>query len=117
VFTGDAGFYYHLGELETAVRRNISTIIVVNNNVGGTQSKRGFDRAYGGEATPQAKEMWTYVDADFVRIAEAVGATGIRVDKPAHLNGALERAVAAHGPVVLDVRTAPDAIAPLAFAP
>ena len=116
-FTGDAGLYYHLGELETAVRRGINAIVVVNDNVGGTQSKRGFDRAYGGESTEQAKEMWTYVDADLVRIAESVGAVGIRVDKPAHLQGAFQRAVEANAPVVLDVRTAADAVAPLAVTP
>ena len=48
VFTGDAGFWYHIGELETAVRWNINAVTVVNNNSGGNQSKRGFDRAYGG---------------------------------------------------------------------
>src|SRR5205814_5945806 len=48
VFTGDAGFWYHIAEIETAVRWRINTVTVVNNNGGGNQSKRGFDRAYGG---------------------------------------------------------------------
>ena len=49
VFTGDAGFWYHIAEVETAVRWKINSVTVVNNNGGGNQSKRGFDRAYGGE--------------------------------------------------------------------
>ncbi|HEY6027453.1 MAG TPA: thiamine pyrophosphate-binding protein, partial [Pseudolabrys sp.] len=49
VFTGDAGFWYHIGELETQVRWNIPSVTLVNNNGGGNQSKRGFDRVYGGE--------------------------------------------------------------------
>jgi len=114
VFTGDAGILYHLGELETAVRKRINTITVVNNNQGGTQSRPGFDRAYGGRATERARAMWTYADTDFVALAESMGALGIRVDRPRDLAGALERAVAADRPVVLDVRTEVDAIAPAA---
>jgi acetolactate synthase-1/2/3 large subunit len=44
-FTGDAGFWYHIAELETAVRWKINAVTLVNNNGGGNQSKRGFDRA------------------------------------------------------------------------
>jgi len=50
-FTGDAGFWYHIAEIETAVRWNIAAVTVVNNNGGGNQSKRGFDRVYGGQQT------------------------------------------------------------------
>ena len=60
VFTGDAGFWYHIAEIETAVRWKINAVTVVNNNGGGNQSKRGFDRAYGGEQTEQARELWTF---------------------------------------------------------
>ena len=60
MFTGDAGFWYHIGEIETAVRWKINAVTVVNNNGGGNQSKRGFDRVYGGTQTEQARELWTY---------------------------------------------------------
>jgi acetolactate synthase-1/2/3 large subunit len=112
-FTGDAGLYYHLGEIETAVRWNLSSITVVNNNHGGNQSKRGFDRAYGGESTDQAREMWTYVDVDFAKIANEMGALGIRVDKPGQLAGAIDQALHAGRPVVLDVHTDIGVAAPL----
>src|SRR3569833_3448314 len=49
VFTGDAGFWYLIGELETQVRWNIPSVTLVNYNGGGNQSKRGFDRVYGGD--------------------------------------------------------------------
>ncbi|RLK47362.1 ubiquinone-dependent pyruvate dehydrogenase [Microbacterium telephonicum] len=42
----------------------------------------------------------------FAAIAEAVGITGIRVDKASELRPALERALAAEGPVLVDVVTA-----------
>ena len=57
VFTGDAGFWYHIGELETAVRWGISSVTIVNNNASGNQSKRGFDRVYGGNQTDEGKPV------------------------------------------------------------
>jgi acetolactate synthase-1/2/3 large subunit len=112
VFTGDAGFWYHIGEIETAVRWNIPTVTIVNNNGGGNQSKRGFDRAYGGEQTQQARELWTYTKVNFARIAEDMGAVGIRVDTPADIAPALARGFATGRPVVIDVATDIDVLAP-----
>src|SRR5262249_4846327 len=76
-FTGDAGLWYHIAEIETAARWRINAITVVNNNSSGNQSKRGFDRVYGGTQTEQAREMWTFSKVNFARIAEDMGALGI----------------------------------------
>jgi acetolactate synthase-1/2/3 large subunit len=114
VFTGDAGFWYHIGELETAVRWKLNSITVVNNNGGGNQSKRGFDRAYGGEQTQQARELWTYNPMNFAKIAEDIGALGIRVEQPSEFGPALAQALAANRPVVIDVATDIEALAPTA---
>jgi acetolactate synthase-1/2/3 large subunit len=113
-FTGDAGLWYHIGEIETAVRWKMNAVTVVNNNASGNQSKRGFDRAYGGEQTEQARELWTFNRVNFARIAEEMGALGIRVERPADFAPALERALAAGRPAVVDVVTDIDAIAPVA---
>lgn len=112
VFTGDSGLYYHLAEIETAVRCRLNSITIVNNNDGGNQSKRGFDRAYEGAATERSREMWTFHPVDFARIAEEMGAEGIRVDKPGELAGALARALEAVRPVVIDVHTDIEVLAP-----
>jgi acetolactate synthase-1/2/3 large subunit len=113
-FTGDAGFWYHIGEIETAVRWGINSVTLVNNNSSGNQSKRGFDRVYGGEQTAEGLRLWHFTDVNFANIAENMGALGIRVEQPGELPGALERAFAADRPVVLDVVTDIDALAPLA---
>ncbi|MCZ7657283.1 MAG: thiamine pyrophosphate-binding protein [Xanthobacteraceae bacterium] len=113
-FTGDAGFWYHVGEIETAVRWGINSVTVVNNNGGGNQSKRGFDRAYGGEQTAKARELWTYRPVDFARLAEEIGALGIRVERPGDIGAALARALAAGRPAVVDVATDIEALAPVA---
>jgi acetolactate synthase-1/2/3 large subunit len=113
-FTGDAGLWYHIGELETAVRWNIAAVTVVNNNASGNQSKRGFDRAYGGEQTAKAHELWTYRMVDLARVATDIGALGIRVEKPADIAPALEKALASGRPALIDVATDIEAIAPVA---
>jgi acetolactate synthase-1/2/3 large subunit len=115
-FTGDAGLWYHIGEIETAARWRINAVTVVNNNASGNQSKRGFDRVYGGTQTEQARELWTFSKVNFARIAEDMGALGIRVERPSEIGPALERALKADRPVIIDVVTDLDALAPLAVA-
>ena len=95
------------------MRSGINTVTVVNNNHSGNQSKRGFDRAYGGEQSEQAQELWVFTDVDFARIANDIGALGIRVERPEQIGSALERAFEAELPVVIDVVTDIDALAPL----
>lgn len=113
-FTGDAGLWYHLGEIETAVRRRLNTVTVVNNNSSGNQSKRGFDRAYGGRQTERARELWSFIDVDLARVATDIGAIGIRVEKPAEFAPALQKALKADRPAVIDAVTDVEALAPLA---
>ena len=113
-FVGDAGFWYHLAEVETAVRWGINAVTVVNNNSSGNQSTLGFDRAYGGEQTKEGRRLWTFTDVDFARLAEGMGAMDIRVEDPGRIAPALDRALAAERPVVIDVVTDIEALAPLA---
>ncbi|HXQ50503.1 MAG TPA: thiamine pyrophosphate-binding protein [Stellaceae bacterium] len=114
VFTGDSGFWYHIGEIETAVRWKINAVIVVNNNDGGNQSKRGFDRAYGGNPTEQSRELWTFTKVNFAKIAEDMGALGIRVERAGDFAAAFKRALESGRPVVLDVATDINVAAPSA---
>jgi len=116
VFTGDAGFWYHIAEVETAVRWKLNSVTIVNNNGGGNQSKRGFDRAYGGEQTEKARELWTYNPMNFARLAEDMGALGLRVERAADFAPALRQALAANRPAVIDVATDIEALAPVAVA-
>jgi acetolactate synthase-1/2/3 large subunit len=113
-FTGDSGFWYHIGDIETAVRWGINTVTVVNDNHSGNQSIRGFDRVYGGKQTEKAREMWVFIEVDFAALANEIGALGIRVEKPSELEPAFDRALSADRPVVIDVVTDIDALAPLA---
>ena len=113
-FTGDAGFWYHIAEVETAVRWGINTVTLVNNNSSGNQSKRGFDRVYGGEQSAEALRLWQFTEVNFAAIAENMGALGMRVENPSQLPGVLQRAFAAQRPVVIDAVSDIEALAPLA---
>lgn len=113
-FTGDAGFWYHIAEIETMVRWNIAPVIVVNNNHSGNQSMHGYDVAYGGKQTEQAQELWVFRDINFAQIAEYIGALGIRVEKPSEIALALEQGIASGRPTVIDIAT--DLLAEAPFA-
>ena len=70
-FCGDAGFYYHMAELETAARAKLNAVMVVNNNYsGGVIENAQFERS-----------------VNFAKVAESMGCVGFRVEKPADDQG------------------------------
>lgn len=88
-FVGDAGFYYHMAELETAARAKLNVVTVVNTNYsGGVLENVQFEKS-----------------VNFAKVAEAMGCAGFRVEKPADVRPALEKALAAGRPAVVDVVT------------
>jgi len=103
-FTGDGAFWYHLCEIETAVRWNIPTVTVINNNSVLGQSQLGIRRAYRGEPG-SVEQQYRFNDTDFARIARDLGAVGIRVGKPGDIRGALRQALESGRPAVIDVVT------------
>jgi acetolactate synthase-1/2/3 large subunit len=111
-FTGDGGFWYHLQELETAVRCGIPTVTCVNNNNSLNQETQIFRQAYDGSPSSKQGEMWHFSKVDFARIAESMGALGIRVTKPGELRSALDRAISSGRPAVVDVQSDIEALAP-----
>ncbi|MDP7505408.1 MAG: thiamine pyrophosphate-binding protein [Nitrospinota bacterium] len=115
LFTGDGGFWYHLAEVETAVRRKINAVILINNNGALSHGLQGLAAIAGGELHGNHEEIWQYDDTDFAKVAESMGALGIRVDKPSEIGSALDQAFSADRPVVVDVATDVMAMAPLAI--
>ena len=111
-FTGDGGFWYHLQELETAVRGNIPVVTVVNNNNALNQETMISKQAYGGNPSPKNTEMWHFSEVNFASIAENMGALGIRVTKPSELRSALDRAISSGRPAVVEVISDIEALAP-----
>ena len=102
-FTGDGGFYYHIAELETAVRHNINLVVLVNNNSGLNQEITLNKVAYNGNPRGGWTDMWTFKPLNFAKIAEDFGWVGIRVEKPGEIRDAITIALAMNKPVVIDV--------------
>ncbi|MBI4205629.1 MAG: thiamine pyrophosphate-binding protein [Betaproteobacteria bacterium] len=111
-FAGDGGFYYHLAELETAARYGINLVVIVNNNGALNQEIPHFDKAYGGDPDERGREMWGFTNVNFAKVAESLNCVGMRVEKPAEVAPALEKALAARQPVVIDVVTDHRAFSP-----
>jgi len=91
--TGEAGVGYMLGNLEVPVREGIGVTIVHISNGGFA----GYGPGFWGEG----HDPYTYVVTgnDEIDTAKAIGALGLhteRVDEPADIRGALERALAAN---------------------
>jgi len=114
-FTGDGGFWYHLQEVETAVRCAIPTVTVINNNNSLNQETSIFLHAYDGKPSAKQGEMWHFTGVELARVAESMGALGIRVEKPRDLRPALDRALAAGRPAVVEVVSDIEALAPRAW--
>ena len=113
-FTGDGGMWYHLTELDTAVRYGLHTITLVNNNASLNQEQAMNERIYGAR-TANSDRMWMLTDADFSTIASTMGGLGICVRRPDELEDALQHALVADQPVVIDVKTHIEGIAPQAW--
>ncbi len=95
---GDGCFRMNMNEIATLSRYQIPVIeIVINNHV------LGMVRQW---QTLFYKQRYSYTvldDAtDFVKVAEALGAKGIRVTKKEEIAPAIEEAIAYGGPVVID---------------
>jgi len=115
-FTGDGGFWYHLSEMETAVRCGIKTVTVVNNNSSLAQGSRGVQLAYG-ERPGNREELFKFREVNFARIAEEMGCLGIQVERPEEIAAALKTALAADRASVVEVITHHDFRAPDPWAP
>ncbi len=115
-FTGDGGFYYHLAELESARRCHIPVVVIVNNNSGFGQNLTGVHRI-AGNRRDRGEELIRFGPTDFTEVARSFGVRGIRVEQPGAIAAALQQAITANGPVVVDVVTALEPRAPEPWAP
>jgi thiamine pyrophosphate-dependent acetolactate synthase large subunit-like protein len=98
---GDGGFLYTSGEINTAVRWRIPLVsIVLNNSCHGAekaQQQRHFGARYIGV---------DLVNPRFDKLAEVYGARGMYVQRPEEIGDAVKDALAANGPVVIEIPVA-----------
>ena len=97
---GDGCFRMNMNELATASRYNVPVVdIIINNHVLG-MVRQWQTLFYGGRYSATVLQD----KVDFVKVAEALGCKGIRVTKKEEVEPAIREAMAAGGPVVIDVQ-------------
>lgn len=103
-FTGDGAFWYHIAEMETAVRHNIGMVTVLNNNGGFGQCLKGIRAAYGDEPG-RKQDLYEFAPVNFSNLAREIGCNAIRVEKPADIGPAVQSALQSGKPSVVEVIT------------
>lgn len=97
--TGDGGFMFAVQELATAVQYGINLVTVVFNNRSFGNVLRDQHQQFGGRLL--GSEL---VNPNFVALAESFGVSAVEVSSPQALRPALERALGADRPVLIEVR-------------
>ena len=115
-WSGDGAIYYHLTELETARRRGIGVVLVINNNSGFGQGWPNIQRQQGNKPG-DVRELIRFGPTNFADVARVFGLRGIRVEEPDQIAPALREALASDETVVVDVATNIDARAPEPWLP
>jgi acetolactate synthase-1/2/3 large subunit len=100
---GDGSVQMNMQEMATAVVHKLPVKVIVLNNRFHGMVRQWQDLFYEGRYAS------SYLDTtpDFVKLAEAYGAVGLRAVKVGDLDGVLKEAIEAKGPVIIDVPTHP----------
>ena len=115
-FVGDGAIYYHLGEMETAVRYNIPTVTVINNNQVLAQCSGDLKQVNASTEHKGAKRF-TFTSVNFSRIAKEMGCYAVRVEKPEDIGPAIEKAFESNRPAIVEVMTDKEAMVPPPYNP
>ena len=99
---GDGSFQMTLQDLVTCVQYQLPVKVFIINNRYLGMVRQWQELFYGGKYSQVDLE----VQPDFVKLAEAFGATGLRAERPSDVKAVIEKAIATPGPVVLDIVTA-----------
>jgi acetolactate synthase-1/2/3 large subunit len=115
-WSGDGAIYYHLTELETAKRRGIAIVLVINNNSGFGQGWPNIQRQQGNKPG-DVRDLVRFGPTNFADVARVFGLRGIRVEDPSQIQPALKDALASDETVIVDVATDIDCRAPEPWLP
>ncbi len=97
---GDGGVQMNIQELATMVQNRLPVkIVILNNNFLGMVrqwQELFFDKRY--------SQTCLELPIDFVKLAEAYGAKGLRTEKPGEVEQVIKEALAHNGPVVMEFK-------------
>jgi len=96
---GEASILMNIQEMSTAAQYRLPVKVFILNNQYMGMVRQWQELLHGGRYS----ESYTAALPDFVKLAEAFGAAGRRVEDPAELDGAIDWMLKAPGAVILDV--------------
>jgi len=97
ITVGDGGFLFNVQELATAVQHRIPVTVVVFNDGAYGNVKRMQQQRFGRTIASDLR------NPDFLRLADAFGLRGVRVESPDGLTGAVRDALDGDEPVLIEV--------------
>ena len=104
--SGDGGVSYALGELATHAQLGLRSVNLVLNN--GSLAWLAMWQRLFFEGLRQSVDLENQrLRPSYAGVAEALGCVGLRVERPEQLGDALDAALAADRPAVVDIRTDP----------
>ncbi|MEC8094320.1 MAG: thiamine pyrophosphate-dependent enzyme, partial [Pseudomonadota bacterium] len=95
---GEASVLMTMQEISTAVQYRLPVKIFILNNEYMGMVRQWQELLHGGRYSSSYSEALP----DFVKLAEAYGATGIRAEKPDELDDAIRKMMKTKGPVIFD---------------
>jgi acetolactate synthase I/II/III large subunit len=99
---GDASVLMTMQEISTAVQYRLPVKIFILNNQYMGMVRQWQQLLHGNRLS----ESYSEALPDFVKLAEAYGAVGMRADKPAELDDAIKAMIEVNRPVIFDCRVA-----------
>ena len=94
----------NLNELATMASYNIPVVMIIMNNKVLGMVRQWQKLFYGNRFADTDPNRKT----DFVKVAEAFGVKGLRLDKNEDIDSVVKAALAYQGPVLIDCRISPD---------
>ncbi|MEJ5359152.1 MAG: biosynthetic-type acetolactate synthase large subunit [Desulfobacterales bacterium] len=101
---GDGSIQMNIQEMATAVQYRLPVKVVILNNGCLGMVRQWQELFYGGRYSATCDNT----APDFVKLAEAYGALGLRAVRPEEVRPVLERGLAHPGPAILDFRVTPE---------
>ncbi len=100
ILYGDGAFGLHGMEFEAMARQKINVVGIVGNDAAWMQIRRGQEQIYGSERAVAS----SLTAARYDKVVEALGGHGEYVEKPKDIRPALERALGAGKPALVNIR-------------
>jgi acetolactate synthase I/II/III large subunit len=100
IIYGDGSFGLHAMEFEACIRQKINVVGVIGNDAGWTQIRRGQVQLYGQERSVATALSFTRYD----KVVEALGGHGEYVERPQDIRPAMQRALGAGKPALVNIK-------------